>query len=70
MDGRSRYNKMINILKPWIGETKHISQIRRMIAIDIGISEGVIQSSLRFMINTGLITETDHLIFRVNNTQL
>ena len=66
MDNRSRYTKMIKILKPWIGQVKHINQLRRMIAIDIGTSEGVIVSTLRFMIDTGLVTEVDHLQFRVN----
>lgn len=64
-DGRTRYNKMVKLLRPLVGKTLPMSQIKRKIMIHIGTSETVVQNSLRFMIDLGLIKEVDHLIFKI-----
>ena len=69
-DGRSRYNRMVKLLKPLVGETMHIDKIRRKIIINIGTSEKLIGDTLKFMIDTGLIVERDHLIFEVLMAEL
>ena len=65
MDGRTRYNKIKKLLKPMVGKTMHIDKIRRQIMIEIGTSEIVVRDTARFMIDLGLIKETDHMIFKV-----
>ena len=70
MDGRTRYNKTANLLKPLVGETLHMNNLRHKIMIEIGTSENLIRDTLRFMIDTGLITEVNHLIFRVNKAEI
>ena len=69
-DGRSRYNRMVNLLRPLVGRKMHIDKIRRKIIINIGTSEKLIGDTLRFMIDTGLIVERDHLIFEVLMAEL
>jgi len=48
-----------------VGKTMHIDKIRRQIMIEIGTSEIVVRDTARFMIDLGLIKETDHMIFKV-----
>ena len=69
-DGRSRYNRMVNLLRPLVGRKMHIDKIRRKIIINIGTSEKLIGDTLRFMIDTGLIVEREHLIFEVLMAEL
>lgn len=69
-DGRTRYNKMVKLLQPLVGQTLHMDLIRRKIMINIGTSETLVRDTLRFMIDTGLIHETKHLIFKVQKAEL
>ena len=69
-DGRSRYNRMVNLLRPLVGRKMHIDKIRRKIIINIGTSEKLIGDTLRFMIDTGLIVEREHLIFEILMAEL
>lgn len=69
-DGRTRYNKMVQLLKPLVGQTLHIEKLRKEIMIEIGTSETVVRESLKFMIDLGLIHETDHLIFKVEQAEI
>ena len=64
-DGRSRYNKIKRLLSPLKGQKLHLNRLKHLIAINIGTSERVIQETARFMIDTALIVERDHLIFEV-----
>lgn len=64
-DGRTRYNRMINLLKPLVGQTINMGAIQKRIMIEIGTSPKVVQETLRFMIDMGLIIERDHMIFEV-----
>lgn len=70
MDGRTRYNKMVQLLKPLVGKKLRMSEIQRKIMINIGTSETVVRESLKFMIDLGLIKEVDHLVFKVMNCEL
>ena len=70
MDGRTRYNKMVKLLKPLVGQKIHMDKIRFKIMINIGTSEKLITETLRFMIDTGLIKETDHLVFKIQKAEL
>ena len=70
MDGRTRYNKTAELLKPLVGETIHMNQIRHKIMTNIGTSDKVVRDTLRFMIDTGLMTEINHLIFRINKAEI
>ena len=69
-DGRTRYNKMVKLLMPLVGQTLHMDKIRRKIMIEIGTSDNVVRDSLRFMIDMGLIKETKHMIFKVQMAEL
>ena len=69
-DGRSRYNKMVQLLKPLVGQKLHMDKIRRKIIINIGTSETLIGDTLRFMIDTGLIIERKHMIFEILKAEL
>jgi len=69
-DGRTRYNKMVKLLKPLVGQKLHMEKIRRKIMIEIGTSEIVVQDTLRFMIDLGLIHEVKNLIFEIKKAQL
>ena len=70
MDGRTRYNKMVKLLLPLVGKKLRMLELQRKIMINIGTSENVVRESLRFMIDTGLVKETDHLVFKVMNKKL
>lgn len=65
-DQRTRYSKLVRLLKEFKGKTMKLDKIKFQVMINVGSSEQVIQESLRLMIDTGLITETDHMIFKVN----
>ena len=69
-DGRTRYNKMVNLLRPLVGKEMNMDLIRRKIIINIGTSEKLIGDTLRFMIDTGLIVERKHMIFEVLKAEL
>ena len=64
-DGRTRYNKMVNLLRPLVGQKMHMDSIRRKVIINIGTSEKLIGDTLRFMIDTGLIVERKHMFFEI-----
>ena len=65
MDNRTRYNKMVKLLEPLVGEVVKIGTLRRKILINIGTNENLIRETLRFMIDLGMIIERSHLIFEV-----
>ena len=65
MDGRTRYNKICNLLEPIVGKTMHLNKIRRRVMIDIGTSPLVVEESVKLMIELGLIKETDHMVFMI-----
>ena len=69
-DGRTRYNKMVQLLKPLVGQTIPMAKIQRKIMIEIGTSDIVVRDTLRFMIDLGLIHETKHLIFKIQKAEL
>lgn len=69
-DGRTRYNRIVKLLEPLVGQTIHMNVIRRKIMINIGTKETVIQEILRFMIDMDLITEKKHMIFKIEKAEL
>ena len=69
-DGRTRYNRMIKLLQPLVGQTISMSKIQRKIMINIGTSQVVVRDTLRFMIDLGLIHETEHLVFKIQKAEL
>ena len=69
-DGRTRYNKMVKLLEPLVGQTLSMEKIRRKIMIEIGTTENVIHDTLRFMIDLGLIHEVKHMVFKIMNAKL
>ena len=64
-DVRTRYNKIVKLLKPLVGQVLPMGKISRQIMIEIGTSSSVVQETLSFMIELGLIKETEHMIFEV-----
>ena len=69
MDGRTRYNKVTNVLRPIVGQKIHLYKLRRRIMIDIGSSEEVVGECVGLMINLCLIREVDHLIFKIERCE-
>ena len=69
-DGRTRYNKMVKLLQPLVGNTMPMSAIQRKIMIHIGTSENVVRESLRFMIDLGLIKEVSNMQFRIMSAEI
>ncbi len=69
-DGRTRYNRMIQLLKPLVGQSIPMGKIQKKIMIEIGTSQKVVQETLRFMIDMGLIREIKHMIFKVEKADL
>jgi hypothetical protein len=69
MDGRSRYQKIKNMLAPFVGEEFSLREIQRMVMINIGSSGKTLREIPRFMIDLGLIKEIRHLVFRVELPQ-
>ena len=65
-DQRTRYAKLKKLLFNYKGQKLKMSKIQFEVMTNVGSSERVIEESLRLMIDTGLITETDHMIFKVN----
>ncbi len=58
MDHRSKYSKVVKLLKPLIGRTLHITKLKHLIITEIGSDERTISSTLKIMAETGLIRET------------
>jgi len=69
MDGRTRYNKIKQLLKPIIGKTMHSDKIRRRVMIDIGTSESVITETMHLMIELGMIREVKPWIYKVESCE-
>ena len=69
-DGRTRYNRMVKLLEPLVGQKIPMGNIQRKIMIEIGTSPKVVQETLRFMIDLGLIVERKHMIFEVMMCEL
>jgi len=70
MDGRTRYNKMVNLLKPLVGKRLPMGTISRKIKINIGTSDTLVRETLKFMIEMGLIKETSHMVFEIISAEL
>ena len=68
-NGRTRYAKVCNLLKPILGKKKTLGELQRRVMIDVGSSPSVIKESIQLMIDLGLIVETSHLIFKVVSTE-
>ena len=69
MDGRTRYNKIKQLLKPVVGQELPLHKLQRRVMIEIGTSQSVIEETIRLMIDLGLIHETKHLVFKVVNNE-
>ncbi len=63
--GRTRYNRISELLKPIVGKTLHKNKIWRRIVIDIGASETLVRESMNLMITLGLIQEVKQDYFKV-----
>jgi len=70
MDGRTRYNKMVNLLKPLVGQRLPMGAISRKIKINIGTSDTLVRETLKFMIEMGLIKEKSHMVFKIMSAEL
>ncbi len=66
-DGRSRYAKIIKILKPIVGKTLHMNKIWRRIMIEIGASDKTIRECMNLMINLGMIHEVKENYYKVDS---
>ncbi len=69
MDGRTRYNKIQKLLKEIVGKNLHLNKLRRRVMIEIGSSENVVRETITLMIDLGLITEKQNLIFHINSNK-
>lgn len=67
-DGRTRYNKAKMMLRNLRSKYDKISYatLTKEITIDIGSTDKTISEVVKLMIDTGLITEVDHLTFEIN----
>ena len=65
MDGRSRYNKIKQLLEPIVGQTLHVEKIRKRIMIEIGTSDQVIYETMKLMIDLGMIAEVKAFVFKI-----
>ena len=65
MDGRTRYNKITELLKPIVGQTLELHKLKNRVRIEIGTSEVVVEECLRLMMDLGLINEVSNLKFKV-----
>lgn len=67
MDGRTRYKKISNMLKPIVGKTFHLDQLRRRVMVDIGSTKETVNETIRVMIDLGLIKEVKEWHYKVIN---
>lgn len=61
MDNRTKYSRILKLLKPYIGRTFHITKLKHLIVINIGSDERTIGSTLKLMAEAGLIKETKQI---------
>ena len=69
MDGRTRYNKVVKLLEPIVGQTLSIDKLKRRVMIEVGTSDICVDEVMRLMINLGLIREVSHLMFKVVSSE-
>ena len=65
MDKRSKYYKLVGMLKDRHGEKVKLQPLKQMIAIEIGATERTITETLKMMLDLNLIIETDPFIFKI-----
>jgi len=56
--GRTRYNRISQILHPLEKKTITLDTLRRNIMVNIGCSGKIINDTINFMVELGLIRET------------
>ena len=67
MDKRSRFSKIKKVIERISSkDTIHLNDLRKVIAEEVGMSDGVIRDSLRNLIDFGYIKEVEHLVFSIN----
>ena len=64
-DGRSKYNKVCELLRPIVGQEVGINTLWRMIMIEVGATDKTIRDTFKLMLSLGLIQEIEHLVYRV-----
>lgn len=67
MDGRNRYAKISELLKPIIGKTLHKNKIWNRIMIDIGSSRNLIREAFQMMIDLGMIYEVKQDYYKITS---
>lgn len=63
--GRTRYNRISELLKPIVGQTLHKNKIWRRIVVEIGVSEALVRESMNLMITLGMIYEVEQDYYKV-----
>lgn len=65
--GKTRYNKVKEILRDIVGQTYHKNKMWRRIMIHIGSDERTLRETMRLMITLGLIQEVKENYYKVLN---
>ncbi len=63
--GRTRYNRVCEMLEPIVGKTYHKNKIWRRIVVEIGASERLVRETMNLMITLGLIKEVKQDMYKV-----
>lgn len=65
-DKRSRYERLIEVMSNYKkGDQLSMVAIRKLIIMNVGASQRVINECLKTMIELSMIKEIDHLVFEV-----
>jgi len=64
-DHRSKYNRLKVMLSHFKGEKYHIEAFKQLIRLKIGSSPKTVEDTMKLMIETNLIHEVEHLIFKI-----
>lgn len=70
MDGRSRYNKISEMLKPFVDDTMHVNRMWRIIMVNIGSSRTLIREVFNDMLSLGLISEVEENFYKVHSHEV
>ena len=66
MDNRSRHSKIFKIFRKIESDEIKLNYLRSIIMVEIGSSERVIHETLKIILELGMMTEIEHLLFKIN----
>jgi hypothetical protein len=63
--GKTRYNKIKELLKPIVGKTLDVNKLWRRIIIEVGSDNRTIREYMNTMISLGMITEDKENYYKI-----